>query len=415
MQIAYLTNQYPAISHTFIRREIQALERKGLQIARYSVRPSFTDLIDPKDIEESKRTTYLVTARKVDLARDIFKGFFLNPLSALKTFGLAIKCGWRSEAGLIRHIIYFLEALVLSQWLNQNKTTHIHAHFGTNATTVTMLTATLMNIGFSFTVHGPEEFEKPGLIALKEKVTRAKFVAGISSFGASQLKMLVSPDKWERIKIVRCGLEEEFFNPPEKDNPPQRNTDFLCVGRLCAQKGQIDLVDAAALLKKNGHHFHLMMIGDGPMRSDIEKRIHHHGLEHEIELAGWKTQDEVRSALLQTKTFILPSYAEGLPVAIMEALGVKRPVISTYIAGIPELIVPESCGWLVPAGDVKAVAEAMEQALLISPDDYAAMGEVGKQQTMVMHHIDQEAAKLKQYFNDYHSGHQSASHQEASS
>ncbi len=420
MRIAYLINQYPAISHSFIRREIAALERRGVRVERYAIRSSSSPLIGEEDIAEDKLTQHIVTTPKIMLAKAIVVSFLSNFFAAISGLFLALRTGVRSEAGLVRHILYYLEALVLISWIRRDKITHIHAHFGTNAAAIAMICAHICKIGFSFTVHGPEEFEKISLISLPEKIKRSKFVVAISSYGASQLKMMTEPDLWNKIKIVHCGLEAEFFKNDggihgrvkksdiNQSENVQEKTDFLCVGRYCAQKAQVDLVAAAAKLKAENTAFTMTLIGDGDMRPQIEQAIASHRMEDSVILAGWKSQSEVREALLKSKIFILPSYAEGLPVSIMEAFALGRPVISTFIAGIPELITVgapeqgEGCGWLVPAGDVEAISIAMKEALAMSPEKLHQMGETGFRRTLERHHIDIEAEKLAAHFMNCH-------------
>lgn len=397
MKVAYFINQYPGISHSFIRREIQALERQGLDVFRYAIRPSKDKIISEEDFAEAEKTRHIVSSPKVALIKSIVNRTVNNPLGAARAFWTALSMGWRSEAGLARHIFYFGEALVLADWLERDGHSHVHAHFGTNAAAIAMLAAPLARASFSFTVHGPEEFEKPVLISLKKKVENAAFTVGISKFGASQLKKISDPAVWPRIEIVRCGIEKSFY--ADADNPQGRSADFVCVGRLCAEKGQLDLVEAAAKVVRDWPEFSLVLIGDGPMRLDIERRIEALGLAKNVRLAGWKTPAEVREALLGARAFVLPSYAEGLPVSIMEALALKRPVITTYIAGIPELVENSACGWMTPAGDVDAIAKAMSEALAASEDALARMGEEGRRRVEAMHDIDTEAARLAALFS----------------
>lgn len=397
MKVAYFINQYPGISHSFIRRELQALERNGVSVQRYAIRPSKDKVIAREDVEESAKTRHIVTQGKAALLTDMARGFFSSPVGAAGAFIKALKMGWRSEAGLLRHVLYFGEALVLASWLRRDDMDHVHAHFGTNATTIAMLAAPLAKASFSFTVHGPEEFEKPGLIALPEKIAAASFTAGISKFGASQLKKLSDPALWPNINIIRCGIERDFYADAERVELAK--SDFVCVGRLCAEKGQIDLVEAVARVAKTRPDIKVTLIGDGPMRADIENRIAALGVERNVLLAGWKTPAEVREAILASRAFILPSYAEGLPVSIMEALILQRPVISTYIAGIPELVGHEECGWLTAAGDVDAIAEALLAALTASDDELARMGDEGRARVQAMHDIDKEASKLTACFS----------------
>jgi len=397
MKIAYFVNQYPGISHSFIRREIQALERRGVDVARYAIRPSKDKIISQEDFEENAKTKHIVTSGAVALIGPIAGETLSNPFGAARALGAAVSMGWRSEAGLLRHLFYFGEALVLASWLKRAGFRHVHAHFGTNAAAIAMLAAPLAYASFSFTVHGPEEFEKPALISLKRKIDSAAFTVGISRFGASQLKKLSSPTVWPRIKIVRCGIERDFYENTADSVVSAPH--FVCTGRLCAEKGQIDLVEATARVAKDHPDIKVTLIGDGPMRGEIEAAIKKHDISDNVILAGWETPGEVRQALMGARGFILPSYAEGLPVSIMEALALRRPVITTYIAGIPELVTDGACGWLTPAGDVDAIAAALRAAITADDSEIARMGDEGRRRVEEMHDIDKEASILAAHFS----------------
>ncbi|HRX38119.1 MAG: glycosyltransferase [Parvularculaceae bacterium] len=398
MHIAYLVNQYPGISHTFIRREIAALERAGVSVARFAVRPSRQEIFSPEDNAEAVRTRHIVTENRLLLAAAILRSLFAAPVASLSAMALAAKMGWRSEAGLLRHAIYWAEGMALADWLNAAKLRHVHAHFGTNSATVAMLAAHISGASFSITVHGPEEFDKPALISLKEKIEASRFVCAVSSYGMSQLRRLVAPQFWDRIKIVRCGVEESFYAGAAK--PLAGSPRFVSVGRLCEQKGQLTLIEAAAKLKERGHDFSITLVGDGEMRQVLEKAAASLNVRDRIVFAGWKSPAEVRAEIEGARVFVLPSYAEGLPVSIMEAFCLERPVISTYVAGIPELVIPGENGWLAPAGDAESLAQAMADSLAISDEQILQMGRSGKARTKRDHDIDTIALGLKALFEE---------------
>lgn len=396
MDVAYLVNQYPGISHTFIRREIQALERTGVKVTRLALRPSKQTVIADEDKAEAALTRYVVTAGKASLAVALLRSLAGAPGRSLAALGRAVAIGWRSEAGLVRHLIYWAEAMVVAAWLRGAGVCHIHAHFGTNSATVAMLAAGTAGIGFSFTVHGPEEFDKPGLIALARKIEAARFVCAVSSYGASQLRRLVAPHLWGRIRIVRCGVEKDFCSSAA--TAPLAADHFVSVGRLSEQKGQMTLIEAAARLKAAGREFRVTLIGDGDLRGALEEAATRLDVRERIIFAGWKTPTEVREAIEGARAFVLPSYAEGLPVSIMEAFCLGRPVISTFVAGIPELVAPGENGWLAPAGDADALGAAMAAALDAPPDELLAMGRAGKARVARLHDIDVIARQLKELF-----------------
>jgi glycosyltransferase involved in cell wall biosynthesis len=281
-------------------------------------------------------------------------------------------------------------------WLRACGASHVHAHFGTNSAEVAMLAHALGGPPYSFTVHGPEEFDKAQALGIGEKVRRSAFVVAISSFGRSQLYRWLEHAQWGKVKLVHCGLEQAFHE--DALTPPPSAPRLACVGRLCEQKGQLLLVEAAARLAARGLRFELVLVGDGELRGALEALIEKHGLASSVRITGWVGSAAVREELLAARGLVLPSFAEGLPVAIMEAMALGRPVLSTAVAGIPELLRAGENGWLVPAGDVEALATALEDFLSRTPQELAAMGEAARGRVLERHSIDREAAKLGALF-----------------
>jgi colanic acid/amylovoran biosynthesis glycosyltransferase len=259
-----------------------------------------------------------------------------------------------------------------------------------------MIAASIAGIPYSLTIHGPGEFDRPLELALDLKIRRAKFVAAVTEFGRSQLFRWSDLADWPKIRIVHCGVEPLFLDR-EPDLPPKA-PQFVCVGRLAEQKGQLVLIEAAGKLAAEGIDFGITLVGDGPMRGPIEAAIDRLGLEGRVRLAGWMGARGVVDELLKARALVLPSFAEGLPVVIMEALALGRPVISTYIAGIPELVEPGVCGWLVPAGSVDALARAMREALSSPVEELARMGREGSRRVAERHDVRIEARKLSALF-----------------
>jgi glycosyltransferase involved in cell wall biosynthesis len=276
--------------------------------------------------------------------------------------------------------------------LIQEKIVHLHAHFGTNSADVAMLAHVLGGPPWSFTVHGPEEFDKPQSIGLSEKIRRCAFVVAISSFGRSQLFRLAEHTLWPKIHVVHCGLESAFYRNEANPSPMTRN--FVCVGRLCEQKGQLLLIDAARKLLERGEKFNLTFAGDGELRPELEALIIKYKLQNDVRVTGWLSSEQVRNEIISARALVLPSFAEGLPVVIMEAMALKRPVISTFVAGIPELVRHGRHGWLIPAGDADELANAMQECLAASPAALERMGEAGYDVVTRRHDVDKEAALL---------------------
>lgn len=395
-KIAYLINQYPKVSHSFIRREILGIEACGLPVQRFAIRSLQAELVDDADRAELEKTRYILDVGLIGLAFALFSVAIAHPRAFFSTLALALRVGWGSERGLLLHFVYLAEACVLLGGCRQGGVTHVHSHFGTNSTTVAMFCESLGGPSYSFTVHGPEEFDKVKAIALPEKIRRAKFVVAISSFGKSQLYRWCSHDHWHKIHVVHCGVDHEFLNQPVMPIPEEPR--LVCVGRLSEQKGHLLLLEAARHLAQKGEVFKLILVGDGELRTEIETFIAHHHLQNHIEITGWATNAEVRQQMLAARAFVLPSFAEGLPVVIMEALALGRPVISTYVAGIPELVEPGVCGWLVPAGSVEDLVEAMYKCLQSSCAELEYLGLAGHNRVAECHNIAIEAQKLSEIY-----------------
>ena len=393
MRVAYLVNQYPHVSHSFIRREIRAVERCGQPVFRIALRGWDDKPRGLEDQGELTRTRYVLQGGGGRLVAAFLWALAKRPMRMLGALKLVWKIGRRADRPLAVHFIYLFEACLVIRWLEAERIEHLHTHFGTNATEIAMLAHELGGPPFSFTVHGPEEFDKPHLIALPEKIKRARFVVAISSFCRSQLYRYADYGHWNKIKIVRCGLEQSFYEGL-KQAATSASNQLVCVGRLCEQKGQLLLIEAVQKLSRRGIRFKLVLAGDGEMREEIERLIAAYALKEVVRITGWITSEEVRDEILGSRALVLPSFAEGLPVVLMEAMALKRPVITTYVAGIPELVEHSRHGWLIPAGDVEALAAALEACLKTSSDELLQMGEQAHHKVVEHHDIDREAHKL---------------------
>jgi colanic acid/amylovoran biosynthesis glycosyltransferase len=396
-RVAYLINQYPKVSHSFIRREILALERQGLIVLRIALRGWDGELADPEDARERNRTRYVLRDGLGALAAAVVRTAVSAPARFAGALGLALRMSRRSDRALPYHLAYFAEACRLLPWLREFGATHVHAHFGTNSAEIAMLVRALGGPPYSFTVHGPEEFDKPEALELGEKIRRAAFVVAISSYGRAQLMRWAAYADWPKIEVVRCGVDHAFHDVPAVPVPAAGR--LVCVGRLCEQKGQVLLVEAMARLAARGIACELVLAGDGEMRGEVEAAIARHKLESRIRITGWLDANRVRDEILAARALVLPSFAEGLPVVIMEALALRRPVVTTFVAGIPELVRDGENGWLVPAGDVEALARAMEHALSGPPADLDRMGEAGRSLVLERHSVDEEARRLLECFS----------------
>ena len=396
MRVAYLINQYPQISHSFIRREILALERAGFTVTRLALRGWDSDLVDEEDILEHSRTRFVLRDGAFPLVIACLAAAVGRPARFWKSLRLTWRMARRADRPLIVHLIYLAEACHILPWLEAARIQHLHAHFGTNSAEVAMLAHVLGGPRWSFTVHGPEEFDKPEFIGLAEKIRQCAFVVAISSYGRSQLYRLVPHSLWPKVQVIHCGLEPKYFDTPtvSLSSAPR----LVCVGRLCEQKGQLLLLEAARRLATKETVFELVLAGDGEMRAEIEQFIACHKLASFVRLTGWISNQQVRDEIGAARALVLPSFAEGLPVVIMEAMALKRPVISTFIAGIPELVESGEHGWLVPAGDVDELVKVLQTCLDAPIQHLMGMGEAAYARVVARHQIDIEASRLAELF-----------------
>jgi colanic acid/amylovoran biosynthesis glycosyltransferase len=396
LKVAYLINQYPKVSHSFIRREIHALERRGIEIQRYAIRGWDAPAPDPADAVEQSRTRYLLRAGVAGVLPAVLRTFLARPGRFVAALARAVKLSRRADRPLAYHLMYFAEACLLLKWLNASGSVHLHAHFGTNSAEVALLVRSLGGPPYSFTVHGPEEFDRPEALHLAAKVRDAAFVVAISSFGRGQLFRWSEPARWSRIEVVHCGLDAAFLE--DEASPPPSLARLICVGRLCEQKGQALLLQAAAQVMRGGQPFDLVLAGDGEMRGTLEALVLELRLEDRVRITGWISGAEVRSEILAARTLVLPSFAEGLPVVLMEAMALRRPVLSTYVAGIPELVRDAEDGWLFPAGDLEALVDAIRACLNATPGALDGMGRSARERVLARHDVDVQAAKLQVLF-----------------
>jgi glycosyltransferase involved in cell wall biosynthesis len=395
LKIAYLINAYPKVSHSFIRREIHALERQGLEVERIALRGWEGPLPDAEDQRERERTRYVLRGGLRSLLLPLIQTWLRSPGRLFRAVRLAARMARCTDRPLAYHLAYVAEACRILRWITRDGVERLHAHFGTNSAEVAMLVHSLGGPPYSFTVHGPEEFMRA--LGLPEKIRRASLVIAISSFCKSQLCLSAPYEEWPKIQIVRCGLEEAFHRNAAS-RVPAPAARLSCVGRLCEAKGQPLLIQAAARLAAKNIDFQLVLAGDGPLRASLEGLIDGFRLRDRVRITGWISGAQVREELLASRAMVLPSFAEGLPVVLMEAMALRRPVLTTYVAGIPELVTHGETGWMFPAGSVADLALAMEQCLLCPDDEISRMGEAAHRRVIRLHSIDEEARKLADLF-----------------
>lgn len=393
MKIAYLVNQYPKISHTFIRREIRALEAMGVEVVRCAIRSTSEPLTDQDDRDEERRTRVLID-HPTEATLAMGELMARTPGAFAQASASATRLAARADTEAWRHAAYLAEACLFNRWCRRLEIEHVHVHFGTNSATVAWLSRLLGGPTFSMTVHGPEEFDRVRAIGLPEKLEAAAFTVAISEYGRSQLYRLLPVETWSRIHIVRCGLDSGFLD--REPTPVPNASKLVFVGRLSEQKGVEILVDACGEVRRRrpDRSFEVVLIGDGERRAALEDRLRARDVADRVRIHGWTDAAGVRSALEASRALVAPSFAEGLPVVIMEALALGRPVLSTYVAGIPELVRPGETGWLVPAGAVPALADGIEAVLDADPAELSRLGAAGREAVRDRHDATANARSL---------------------
>lgn len=394
--IAYLTGEYPKVSHTFIQREIEGLRALGWQIEACTVRRAAAkDVVGEAQKAEQARTFGVIEAAKnpATLVRAQINALRRAPRRWLSAVRLAVRlCPPGLKAGLWQGF-YFLEAAVLAEHLERKGVRHLHNHFADSSCTVAVLAAELAGVSYSFTMHGPTEFFAAKWWQLGEKVAGARFVAAISHFCRSQLMYFTPRDRWDHIRIVHCGVTPAQYGPHQPTAAPV----VTFVGRLDSVKGVPLLVEAFAKLRTAHPEARLSIIGDGPERAACEARVAALGMGEVTTFHGYKASHEVAEMLRHSDMLVLPSFAEGVPVVLMEAMASGIPVVASGVAGVGELVENGVSGFTVPPGDVDTLA-ARIGALLADPELRARMGAAGRAKVKAEFDLEKEVAWLSDIF-----------------
>lgn len=361
MRIAYLVSRYPAINHTYILREVRTLRALGMELHVFSIRPPDRppEQLSVEELEELRATYTVLTAGIGVILAAHLRTFLGRPLPYLSGLRQAMLLSGGNPRKAIANITYFGEAVVIGDRLLRLGLGHLHCHF---ASTVAFFVAGIFPVTFSATIHGPGEFNDVLGFYLAQKIARARFVCAISSYGRSQLMKVSEPRYWDKLEVSPLGVDCTLFSPPATRRH-QGPFEILCVATLSPPKGLPLLIKAVDRLVRQGRSIHLRLVGDGPHRRDLESEIARLGLEGHITLEGNCNQDSVQAFYREADLFALASFAEGVPVVLMEAMAMELPCVSTWITGIPELIRHGIDGCLVAPGDVDQLADAIAKLM----------------------------------------------------
>jgi colanic acid/amylovoran biosynthesis glycosyltransferase len=402
--IAYITTFYPAVSHTFILREVEALRRRGVAISTTGVRrASAADLLSEQDRRAFETTHALLPPRWGSVVGAQIFALLRHPCAFVSTLGLALKlarAGWR---GPLWQVFYFGEAIMAWRHWRRMDVRHVHAHFAAVPADVALLASHFGRAAgsgprsWSFTMHGPIELWDVSWFGLADKVRHADAVVCISDFARSQLMALVEERHWSKLRVIHCGVDPARYAGVA--DPPSGRPRILCVGRLVPEKGQAVLLNALALLTKHGVDAELELVGEGPSREALEGLVTKLALGDRVSFAGTIGQDAIDAHYEAASVFCLPSFSEGVPVVLMEAMACRRPVVATAIAGIRELVDDGKSGVLVSPGRTDELARALER-LLRNPDLCQQLGEAGRRHVARCYDIGSSAGQLQELFGD---------------
>ncbi len=401
-RVAYVVGYYPAVTHTFITREIDRLRAAGVEVDVFSLRrPPAATLLTDADRRNARETSVVLPPPVAELVYAHLFALFTKPKLYASTLRRALRMG---ESGL-RHrlwqLFYFGEAALLWRRLRARRINHVHAHFAHSGSSVAMLAAELgapEGMSFSFTMHGQTEFDEVVRYAIADKVRRALFVACIGFHCRAQVMRLVEPDQWPKLPIVRCGVDtDEFALADATDRTDGDPFRILCVGRLVPDKGQSMLIEACRELISDGIDVQLKLVGDGGDRARLEQLAARHGISSHITFADSVGQDAIRRLYAEADVFCLPSFAEGIPVVLMEAMAIGRPVVATRIMGITELVDDGRDGLLVAPGDARALAAALRR-IALEPGLAAQLVAAGRARVEAEYSLGESTARLRDLF-----------------
>ncbi len=404
IHIAYLAPELGALTSTFIYREVDALRKRGVSVALFStVRPR-TDRISEEAKPVVAETQYLYDASKAAIAASAVRYMARHPLRFGRTFAAvlrdAVLARTPSPGDRVKMLWHFLLGCRLATLLEPCRVAHLHAHFAHVPAAIAMYAALFAGIPFSFTAHANDIFERG--TALQEKVRRAAFTAVISGYNRRFLEEQGCPA--DRIHVVHCGLDIRRYS--FRDAPPMHSPPLLfSVGRFVEKKGYHILIEALAILRGRDVPFRSEIAGDGPLYEELAAKAETVSLRDSLEMPGALPQERVKAMLGEADVFVLPCVTaksgdrDGVPVALMEAMALGVPVVSTTVSGIPELVTDEETGLLVAEGDAEALAGALER-LVADPALREALSRRARKTIEARFNLETIAAELESLFRN---------------
>jgi len=399
-RVAYLLKTYPRFSETFVLNEILGTERLGLEIEIFSLRRPSNEPVHPEVADVKAPVRYIPSLSwplwPPGLALLLFSHLVLLLAAPRRYFAAA---RFHFGAGSGPRLKDFLQAGYLATALNRGKFTHLHAHFANVPTTVAEIVNRLTGIPYSFTAHAKDIYLTPAA-ELARKIKGAECVLTCTAYNQRYLAGLA--DQHTAVHLAYHGVDVSRFRAPrEEDSPRNGETPLiLSVARFCEKKGLEFLIEACRILADRGFHFQCQIVGYGALQNKLEKMIVNLDLQSKVFLPGRMTQGQLAALYPRASLFVLPCLVtedgdrDGIPNVLIEAMVCEVPVISTEVAGVPELVEHQKNGLLVEQRDAHALGDAMG-LLLSSPAvaDYLARN--GRE--TALHRFTQEASARRVY------------------
>jgi len=381
---AYLVSRYPSVTHTFVAGEVRGLRAAGVRVETASVRQvPATEALARADREELQRTWAIVPPKPLELVGSHLRALVRHPVAYVATLVRALKMTHAGGRARLWQLFYFGEAMLLWSWMRRHGLHHAHVHHANVSADVALLACAYANRAgadprwsWSITLHGPTEFFDVVAHKLAAKIADADAVICISDFARSQVASLADPATLAKVHTVRCGIDLSAFSPREEQQPAS-SAEILCVAALSRRKGHAVLLDALPAVLREVPHARLTLAGDGAEREFLEARAAELGIADAVRFLGAVEHDRMVALYRAADVFSLPSFAEGVPVVLMEAMAMRIPVVATEIMGVPELVDHETNGLLVPPARPDLLAAALVR-LLADPALREQMGKEGR-------------------------------------
>lgn len=391
LRLGYVTGQYPRPVDTALRREVRTLRERGVHVDMFSIRrPSAADSRSAEDAGERRRTCYILPCGPIRLCAAHLWALSRSPRRYVEALALAARMSKPGLRGRLWRLFYFAEAAVLAREVRRRSLVHVHNYSPDSSLSVTLLAAHLGGFTYSFTIHGPGIFFEARQWNLGLKVERALFVCCISWFTRSQTMVWTPPEHWEKLHVVHCAVDPGEFHQVEHAGEGRR---LLFVGRLASVKGLPVLLEAVARLRERHPAIELVVIGDGAERPELERAAARLGLDGNVRFLGYRSQEEIRRQLVDADVFVLPSFAEGVPAVLMEALASGVPAVATNVGGTSELLIDGVNGCLVAPGDQRVLVESIGR-LMADGQLRSRLGRAGRRTIETDFNLEHEIAWL---------------------